>query len=86
MSFDCMVCDFVNGLCDFEKLLQELNALVVSFAVCDYHQCTPCYTAASVPRKVRLMSLHNMINYRNAGYEGGYPYQCQDGCNCGCKN
>lgn len=82
--FECMACDFVNDLCELEKLIPEISALVVGFATCDMQQCTPCYTAPSVPRKVRPMCPTNVMNYGGA-YSGGYPYQRQGGCGCSCK-
>lgn len=78
--FECMLCDFINDLCELEKLLQELSALIMALAYCDYEQCTPCYTTPSVPRKVRPMCPPNAINYG-----GGYPYQRPSGCGCSCK-
>lgn len=77
--FECMACDFVNDLCELEKLIPEISALVVGFATCDMQHCTPCYTAPSVPRKVRPICPTNAMNYG-----GGYPYQRQGGCGCSC--
>ncbi len=74
--FECMACDFVNDLAELEKLIPEVSAIVVGFATCDMQQCTPCYTAPSVPRKVRPMCPTNMT---------GYPYGRQGGCSCNCK-
>lgn len=82
--FECMACDFVNDLCELEKLISEISAIVVGFATCDMKECTPCYTAPSVPRKVRPMCPANMMN-NGGGYGGGYPYQRPSGCGCGCK-
>jgi len=78
--FECMACDFVNDLCELEKLVTEISALVVGFATCDMQQCTPCYIAPSVPRKVRTMC-PNVVNHGGA-YSVGYPYQRQVGCSC----
>lgn len=78
--FECMACDFVNDLCELEKLTSEISAIVVGFATCDMQKCTPCYTAPSVPRRVRPLCPENMMNYG-----GGYPYQRQGGCGCSCK-
>lgn len=79
--FECMACDFVNDLCELEKLLAEISAIVVGFATCDMQKCTPCYTAPSVPRKVRPMCPENMMPY-GGGYNVGYPYQNKGGCGC----
>lgn len=82
--FECMACDFVNDLCELEKLIPEISAVVIGFATCDMQKCTPCYTAPSVPRKVRPMCPANMMNHGGV-YGGGYPYQHQGGCGCSCK-
>lgn len=75
--FECMVCDFVNDLCELEKLIPELSAIVIGFATCDVQSCTPCYTASSTPRKVRPVCPPNMNNGYNNGYGQNYG-----GCNC----
>lgn len=79
--FECMVCDFVNDLCELERLIPEISAIVIGFATCDMQECTPCYTAPSIPRKVRPMCPPNLMS---SGNNSGYPYQRQGGCSCGC--
>lgn len=84
----CIACDFINDLCELEKLIAEISALVVGFATCDMQNCTPCYTAPSVPKKVRPICPPAMMNPYGGAYGGaygsGYPYQGKScGCNCG---
>lgn len=76
--FECMVCDFVNDLCELEKLIPELSSIVVGFATCDIQSCTPCYTAPSAPRKVRPICPSNMMNTGNYGSNNNYS----GGCSC----
>ncbi|MEG2984476.1 MAG: hypothetical protein RR835_07240 [Peptostreptococcaceae bacterium] len=82
--FDCMACDFVNDLCELERLVNELNAIVIGFATCNLQQCTPCYVAPCAPKKVRPVCPPNMMNdgYGNRPRPGG---GCGCNCNKGCK-
>ncbi len=75
--FDCMVCDFVNDLCELEKLIPELSAIVIAFATCNMQSCTPCYTASSTPKRVRPICPTNMTGSNN--------YHGQNCGGCGCK-
>ena len=84
--FECMVCDFINDLCDLEKLIPELSAIVIAFATCDMQKCTPCYTAPCAPKKVRPICPPNvMMNYGNNGYGQNYGGSCGSGSCCGCN-
>lgn len=78
--FDCIACDFVNDLCELERLANELNAIVIGFATCNLQQCTPCYVAPCAPKKVRPTCPTNNMN---DGY--GRPRQNCCNCNKGCK-
>lgn len=75
--FDCMVCDFVNDLCELEKLIPELSSIVIGFATCDIQSCTPCYTSPSAPKRVRPMCPPNTISGGNCRYG-----QASSGCIC----
>ncbi|MCR8744606.1 hypothetical protein [Romboutsia lituseburensis] len=79
--FSCMICDFVNDLCELEKLVPELSSIVIGFATCDTQSCTPCYIAQSAPRKVRPVCPPSAMYGGNSGY-GQYN---GGGCGCGCK-
>lgn len=79
--FECMVCDFINDLCALEKLIPELSSIVIGFATCDMHVCTPCYTATSAPIKVRPICTPNLMN----GYNYGSVYNYNGGCSCNKK-
>lgn len=76
--FDCMACDFINDLCELERLANELNAIVIGFATCNLQQCTPCYVAPSAPKKVRPTCPTNMMN-------GKYDCGCRPRPSCGCN-
>ena len=76
---ECMLCDFINDLCELEQLVPELSAIVVGFATCDAQSCTPCYTASNVPRKVRPICPTNISN-PGMNYKSGHGYG-----GCGCK-
>lgn len=77
-----MACGFVNNLCELEKLIPEIRAIVVGFATCDMQKCTHCYTEPSVPRKTGPICPQNMMSNCN-NYNSGYP--CQNSCGCSCK-
>lgn len=78
--FDCIACEFVNDLCDLEKLINELNAIVIGFATCNLKECTPCYVAPCAPKKVRPICPPHMMN---DGY--GYKHRPGGGCGCSCN-
>lgn len=77
---NCIVCEFVNDLCELDSLVAELSAIVVAFATCDSQICTPCYTAKCAPKKVRPICPANLSN-------GNHRPGCSkgNGCGCGCK-
>ncbi|MBC5997867.1 hypothetical protein EAI30_13145 [Romboutsia ilealis] len=75
--FECLLCDFINNLCELERLIPELSAIVVGFATCDMQMCTPCYTTQSTPKKLRPICPPHMMN--NGGFNR--PYNC-GGCCC----
>lgn len=77
--FECLLCDFINDLCELERLIPELSAIVVGFATCDMQMCTPCYTTPSTPRKVRPICPPYMM-HNNGGFNK--PHHCGS---CGCK-
>ena len=86
--FECMACDFINDLCELEKLVADLSAIVVGFATCDMQRCTPCYTAPSAPRKVRNVCCSSPQG--GCGPCGSVaamqsPYQSQSVCGCSHK-
>jgi hypothetical protein len=60
--FECMVCAFVNELCELEKLLPELSAIVMAFIACDMQNCTPCGTATCAPVKTRPICPPKMMH------------------------
>ncbi|RDY24984.1 hypothetical protein CHF27_001935 [Romboutsia maritimum] len=83
--FECMLCDLINDLCELEKLIPELSAIVIAFATCDMQKCTPCYTAPCAPKKVRPICPPNMMHYGNNGYGQNYGGCCGSGCCGGCN-
>lgn len=82
--FECMACDFINDLCELERLISELSAIVVGFATCDIQRCTPCFTASSAPRKVRNICCPSNIQQSKCGCSVPMlsPYQSSSGCAC----
>lgn len=83
--FECMSCDFINDLCELEKLIHDLRAIVVGFATCDMERCTPCYIATSAPRKVRSICCledTSKTDYSSLSASMQSPYHTQGGCSC----
>lgn len=76
--FECMLCDFINDLCELEKLIQELTSIVIGFATCDMHMCTPCFTTPCAPKKVRPICPPNLMHGGNYGYGANH----NGGCPC----
>lgn len=84
--FECIACDFINDLCDLEKLINELTAIIVAFATCNLQQCTPCYVAPCAPKKVRpVCPPHMMKDGYGYGYKPKHGGSCGCSCNKGCK-
>lgn len=82
--FECMTCDFVNDLCELEKLVPELSAIVMAFIACDMQNCTPCGTAACAPVKPRPICPPNMMHGCCHGSRPNYGHG-QNSCGCGCN-
>jgi len=82
--FECMTCDFVNDLCELEKLSNELNAILIAFIAFDMQNCTPCGTAKCAPVKQRPMCPPNMMNCGCHGHKPPYGYGHKPG-GCGCN-
>lgn len=80
--FNCIVCDFVNDLCELDKLVNELSSIVVAFSICDSPICTPCYTATCAPRKVRPVCPPNLVH---GGPKPPYGQMGTHHGGCGCK-
>ncbi|HSQ90090.1 hypothetical protein [Romboutsia sp.] len=84
--FECMTCDFVNDLCELEKLVPELSAIVMAFISCDMENCTPCGTAKCACVKPRPICPPNMMHGCCHGHKPPYGYGYKPGgCGCGYK-
>ncbi len=79
---DCISCDFVNDLCELERLLDELIAVANAFNVCFMDSCTPCTVAPSVPPKRRPVCPPPMMHGGHHGPKSQYNGSCKPGCGC----
>ncbi|MGL4913494.1 MAG: hypothetical protein ACRC3Y_13805 [Romboutsia sp.] len=84
--FNCLVCEFINDICNLESMVPELSALVVSFASCDSNQvCTPCYTASCAPKKVRRVNSCVKTTYVPYVHPTNCGCDNYNDCDCGCN-
>ena len=85
---DCIICEFINDICELERLSQELMAVSQAFVACSMKMCTPCTVAPNAPVKSRPMCPPGLMNngMNNGRYGQSWGMNRPNGCkSCGCK-
>lgn len=78
---NCLICDFVNDVCELERLLEELMAISNAFNSCFMDSCTPCTISPCAPPKRRPMCPPSIMNNPKPQFSG---YK-RPGCGCDCN-